>query len=258
MDTLSEKTKMDAIYLTGAGMQSTTEGLGQMEFGQIDIPIPRNGQVLVKVESIPINPSDIYLMEGKYTETLDLIYPFVPGWEGSGTVVASGGGIMGWYLKGKRVSFSKAEEHHPGTKIKFNLGGTMAQYWVTNAYQCIPLDNDVSFNQGAAFFTNPLTALAFEEIAVNGQVKTIAMTAAASQLGRMIIRLLKPHNINIIAIVRKEDQANLLKEDYKLKYVLNSSDEDFFDQFSKLVSELSPSYMFEAIPKLRAVNNKLK
>ena len=123
----------------------------------------------------------------------------------------------------------------------------MAQYWVTNAYQCIPLDNDVSFNQGALFFTNPLTALAFEDIVVNNQVKVVVITAAASQLGRMIIKLFQPHNIEIIAIVRKDDQANYLKENFKLAYVLNSADDDFLAQFSKLVDELSPSYMFEAI-----------
>jgi NADPH:quinone reductase-like Zn-dependent oxidoreductase len=37
-------------------------------------------------------------------------YPFVPGWEGSGTVVASGGGFMAWRVMGKRVAVSKCEE----------------------------------------------------------------------------------------------------------------------------------------------------
>ena len=118
MDTLDTKSKMKAIYMIDSGKQSTDEGLTQVEYGEINTPVPRYGQVLIRVESVPINPSDIYCMEGKYSETIDFKYPFVPGWEGSGTVVASGGGPMAWYLRGKRVSFSKAEEQHPGRKIK--------------------------------------------------------------------------------------------------------------------------------------------
>lgn len=37
-------------------------------------------------------------------------FPIVPGWEGSGTVVQSGGGLMAWRVMGKRVAVSKTDE----------------------------------------------------------------------------------------------------------------------------------------------------
>lgn len=46
-------------------------------------------------------------------------YPFVPGWEGSGTVVANGGGLPGWRLVGKRVAFTKQGEDND----RFTIGG---------------------------------------------------------------------------------------------------------------------------------------
>ena len=49
-----------------------------------------------------LDPSDLLFLEGKYSAGEDL--PRTPGFEGSGTVVASGGGIMGWSIKGKRVA----------------------------------------------------------------------------------------------------------------------------------------------------------
>ena len=49
------------------------------------IPEPRKGQVLIKVECAPLNPSDTYFLAGKYAGTY--AYPLVPGGEGSGTVI---------------------------------------------------------------------------------------------------------------------------------------------------------------------------
>ena len=71
----------------------------------VPIPIPQSGQVLVKVDYAPINPSDTYLLNGYYNGDYD--YPYIPGNEGSGTVISSGGGIMAWSLIGKRVAFVK-------------------------------------------------------------------------------------------------------------------------------------------------------
>ena len=56
-------------------------------------------------------------------------YPMVPGVEGSGTVVASGGGWWSWYLQGKRVGFYReAEEGN-----RYSKHGSYAEYVVTNA-----------------------------------------------------------------------------------------------------------------------------
>ena len=45
------------------------------------------------------------MVRGKYS--LDLVYPFTPGWEGSGTVIKAGAGTLCQYLVGKRVAFNK-------------------------------------------------------------------------------------------------------------------------------------------------------
>jgi len=64
-------------------------------------------QVLIKVEAAVLNPSDILFMRGKYN--LKTHYPYTPGWEGSGTVVAtgSGSGMLNKFFMGKRVAFMK-------------------------------------------------------------------------------------------------------------------------------------------------------
>jgi len=60
---------------------------------------------LIKVDSAALNPSDILFMKGLYN--IKLKYPFTPGWEGSGTVVEVGPGLLTDYFKHKRVAFNK-------------------------------------------------------------------------------------------------------------------------------------------------------
>jgi len=70
-----------------------------------EIPKPASGQVLIKIEAAPINPSDIYMLQGNYNG--EFTYPVIPGAEGSGVVIESGGGLHAWSLKGKRVGFTR-------------------------------------------------------------------------------------------------------------------------------------------------------
>src|SRR6187455_3208387 len=74
---------------------------------------PRPGQVLVRIEAAPCNPSDLLLLQGKYGTLKTL--PTVPGWEGAGTVVASGGGWYGSWLVGKRVACALRGSERSGT-----------------------------------------------------------------------------------------------------------------------------------------------
>lgn len=94
---------------------------------------------MVKVEAAALNPSDILFMRGKYN--INLKYPFTPGWEGSGTVIAAGsGGLLSKYFVGKRVAFMKQTEL--GT---YRIGGAMAEYVVTDSRSLIPLADEFTF-----------------------------------------------------------------------------------------------------------------
>lgn len=75
----------------------------------------------------PINPSDIiFIHTGAYDHKQ---IPSVPGFEGSGVVVANGGGIMGWGLVNKKVAFSPVPS-----------SGSYAQYAIAKSANCLPVD----------------------------------------------------------------------------------------------------------------------
>jgi NADPH:quinone reductase-like Zn-dependent oxidoreductase len=122
---------MKAVVYTGPGQFSYSEAT-------VKVPVPLPGQVLIRVECAPIHPSDINFLQGKYPGTYE--YPLVAGGEGSGTVIVNGGGIYGWSLVGKRVAFTRATENGGA----HTMGGSYAEYCVTNAYQCIQLDATTS------------------------------------------------------------------------------------------------------------------
>src|SRR5690242_2265279 len=97
--------------------------------GDMPVPRPGPGEVLVKIFASPVNPSDLTFIQGLYGFKKPL--PAVPGFEGSGTVVEAGSGMLARYMKGKRVACAAAD---PNTS-----GGMWAEYVVTPAKFCMPL-----------------------------------------------------------------------------------------------------------------------
>jgi NADPH:quinone reductase-like Zn-dependent oxidoreductase len=111
---------------------------------------------------------------------------------------------------------------------------------------CIPLNNNVCFKQGASLIVNPLTTLAFIDIAKKQGSKAIVNTAAASAVGKMLVRLAKSEDLPLINIVRKESQAAELNE-LGAKYILNSSEADFGEKFKSLSHQLEATQIFDAV-----------
>jgi NADPH:quinone reductase-like Zn-dependent oxidoreductase len=63
------------------------DGEGNISF--IDMPVPQISNItdlLVKMHSAPLNPSDLGNMKGKYGPQ-STVFPHTPGFEGSGTVI---------------------------------------------------------------------------------------------------------------------------------------------------------------------------
>jgi NADPH:quinone reductase-like Zn-dependent oxidoreductase len=177
----------------------------------------------------------LLLLQGKYGTLKTL--PTVPGWEGAGTVVASGGGLFGRYLVGKRVACALRSA---------NRNGTWAEYFVANATDCIPLKAATPIEQAASFIINPMTAIALLETARRDGHAAAVHTAGASQLGRMLITLAADQNYPLINLVRRDEQEQLLRS-AGAKHVINTSREDFVEKLKALAKELNATAAFEAI-----------
>ena len=208
---------------------------GRLTLREIPLPRPQAGQVLIRMAASPINPSDLGSLSGlSYSGKRQ--FPFTPGLEGSGTVIEAGEGFMPRLLNGRRVACI----------APLTGDGTWAEYMVTSAQSCIPLNKNVSLEQGAMLLVNPLSALAIFEIAHRGKHPAIVSTAAASALGGMILRLGKRRNIPVIHVVRRQAQADSVRG-LGGEYVLNSSDADFAEQLRTMAHKLQATLLLDAI-----------
>jgi NADPH:quinone reductase len=196
----------------------------KLEIVEIPTPKPKKGEVLVKMAFSPINPSDLAFLAGNYG--IKKPYPIVPGFEGSGTVVENGGGIYGKMLLNKKVACVASPLYD----------GTWAEYMVTDAAKCIGLKKDVSLDQGSMFFVNPLTALAFIEIAKKEKFNAIVMSAAGSALAKMVLHLSKKANIPFVGLVRKAFQVADLQAN-GAKNAIDISEPDYEGQIKEATKQ---------------------
>jgi NADPH:quinone reductase-like Zn-dependent oxidoreductase len=129
--------------------------------------------------------------------------PATPGFEGVGTIDKVGGGLLAWLrgLKpGRRVAVLNA------------AGGNWQEQVIIPARNAVPVPDDLPDEQVASFFVNPATALVMtREVLRVPRGAWLLQTAAASALGRMVIRLGRRFGFRTMNIVRRRDTVEELR-----------------------------------------------
>jgi|TARA_B100001093_G_scaffold201515_1_gene193560 NADPH2:quinone reductase len=234
----------------------TEDGEIEISIATVKKPTPAEDEVLIRVEAAPINPSDLGLLlsfaadlssirvsgDGDQTVTSMKIHPALMnamkprlgqsmpvGNEGAGVVEDAGANAK--ELIGKTVGLA---------------GGAMySQYRCVPASSCLVMNDGTSSKEAASSFVNPLTALAFIETMKMEKHSAIVHTAAASNLGQMLVKICKDDNIPLINIVRKTEQEKILK-DLGAKYVCNTGDSDFTENLIAALVETGATLGFDA------------
>jgi len=241
-------------------LRSLIKSSGELEISLASVPTPQPGpdEVLVRVEATPMNPSDLGLLFGaadmstaKASGTAErpVITATVPerlmrsmagrvdqsmpvGNEGAGTVVASGSSEAAQALLGKTVAI---------------LGGAMyAQYRCIKAVQCLVLPEGTKPSEGASCFVNPLTALGMVETMKLEGHKALVHTVGASNLGQMLNRICLKDGIGLVNIVRKPEQAALLRAQ-GAQHIVDSSAPTFLDDLTNALEATGATIAFDAI-----------
>jgi NADPH2:quinone reductase len=204
-----------------------------LQLVELPMPRPAAGQVLVRVAAAPINPADQMFIRGLYGLKPPL--PVVPGFEGSGTVVAAGS-MAARLLVGRRVGCVPAA----------GSDGTWAEYVVAPARTCLPLLPSISTEQGSMLFVNPFSAWALMELARRGKHRAMVQTAAASALGRMLLKLARKEKLPLVNVVRRAEQEQLLRQ-LGAEHVVNSSEPEFEERLRIKCHELEATLAFDAV-----------
>ncbi|WP_353228860.1 zinc-binding dehydrogenase [Novosphingobium sp.] len=235
---------------------STLEADGQLTVHLRDeaLPDPTGHEVLVRIDAAPINPSDLALLfgpadlanaqysPGKIVATmpepavramagrLGEVCPV--GNEGAGTVIAAGDAPEAQALLGKLVAVIP--------------GAMYAQYRLVDARACLVLPDGATAEQGAGAFVNPLTALSFVEMLRREGHKALVHTAAASNLGQMLLRICQADGVPLVNIVRSPAQVALLKG-AGAEYVVDSSAASYHDDLIAAIEATGATLGFDAI-----------
>lgn len=236
-------------------MQSTVTADGHVELAVAEVaePEPGRGEVLIRVEAAPINPSDLGLLFSGADmtratvieagvraeippEALAMMAPRVGrslpcGNEGAGVVVGAGNDPAAQALIGKTVA---------------TLGGAMySQFKVSRADQCLVLHEGTTPAEGASCFVNPLTVLGMiGTMRMEGHT-ALAHTAAASNLGQMLQKVCTTEGIPLVNIVRREEHVDLLRS-IGATHVVNSSADSFADNLTAALKDTGATLAFDA------------
>jgi len=234
----------------------TSDGNVELSIVKVDTPTPTDDEVLIEILAAPINPSDLALLttfggdlsninisgSGDDTVASMKVHPAVmksmksrmdksmaAGNEGAGVVVDAG--VNAKSLIGKTVGLA---------------GGSMyAQYKCAPAMNCLVMEDGTTPSEAASSFVNPLTALSFVETMKMENHSAIVHTAAASNLGQMLVKICQSDGIPLVNIVRKEEQVEILKG-IGAEYVCNTSDPDFMESLINALVETGATLGFDA------------
>ena len=211
---------------TGPVLEDAAEWL---EPAELPLPSPGPGQVLIRLRAASVNPSDIHFIKGEYGQPRVKGAP--AGFEGCGDVVACGAGAEA--LQDQRVAFVAAGS------------GAWAEYVVTQAQMCIPLRPDISDEDGAAQIVNPLTAMAMVNLAREGG-EAFVVSAATSQLGKLMCSLGRDLGLHPIALVRRAEAMEALKQAGAAE-VLDVTQSDVVERFAALSATMKPRVFLDAV-----------
>ena len=236
----------------------TAQGELRLSVDTVDTPRPGPREVLVRVEAAPVNPSDLVLLlamadvsqavAGGSSDDPIISAPIAEpvmrslsarvgtamavGNEGAGVVVAAGASPEAQALVGRTVGF---------------LGGaTYGEFCLASPRMCLPLPEGADPRDGASSFVNPLTALGMVETMRSEGHTGLVHTAAASNLGQMLNRICLADEIPLVNIVRRPEQARLLREQ-GAAHVCDSSEPTFETDLITALRDTKATLAFDAV-----------
>jgi len=194
-------------------------------------PVAGAGQVLVKIHAAGVNFVDIYQRRGIYPVKL----PFIPGLEASGAVEAAG---------------EQVNEFRPGDRVAYTGHlGSYSEYTVIDASRLIPLPKELSFEQGAAFPLQAMTAhYLIHDFRKPSPGDTVLIHAAAGGVGSLLVQWAKRLGALVIGTVSTEEKERLARE-AGADHVILYGKQDFAAEVKRLTNGRGADLILDGVAK---------
>ncbi|MET4060113.1 NADPH2:quinone reductase [Arthrobacter sp. UYP6] len=175
-----------------------------LHYENVGLPEPGPKELLVRVAAAGVNFIDTYKRSGIYP----MEYPFIPGAEAAGTVVAAGRDVAA-FREGARVATAEG-------------GGTYSEYTIMEADKALPIPDGVSDEVGAALPLQGMTAhYLCNSVFPVEEGQTVLTHAGAGGVGLLLIQLLKAKGARVITTASSEEKRELARSagaDHALGY----------------------------------------
>lgn len=203
-----------------------------LKLGEASKPEPRPGWVSIKVHAVGINFADTLFRQGQYLMKPNL--PDIPGLEAAGVVEAVGEGVT--HVK-------------PGMRVAAIGTKTYAEYCTVSGAQVMPLPDHVSFEEGAAFPIQTLTA--YHMLHTSHQTtpgQTVLVHSAAGGVGIVAVQIAKAAGARVIGTVSSNRKFDLVKQ-YGADEVINYESQDFAEEVLRLTNKRGVDLILDAVGK---------
>jgi NADPH:quinone reductase len=170
-----------------------------LKLEEVPTPKPADGQVLVRVHAVGVNPYDTLMRAGTYAIKPQL--PYTPGSDAAGTVEAVGAGV------------TKAK---PGDRVYTarTLTGAYAEYTLCLEEQVCRLPDNISFEQGAAVWVPYGTAYhALHHFARARAGETVLVHGASGGVGTAGVQIARAIGMTVFGTAGTEDGLRLVKRE---------------------------------------------
>ena len=226
-------------------LQQVMTAPGKIEFREIETPVPKAGEVLIRIMKIGVCGSDIHVWHGKHPFTS---YPVTQGHEVSGEIAALGAGVENLEV-GQKVTIQPqvvCGKCYPCRHGKYNLcetlkvmgfqtTGVASEYFAVDAAKVTPLPQEMSFDEGAMI--EPL-AVAVHAVRKFGDMQGLRVAVlGAGPIGILVAQAAKGMGAESVLITDISDLRLEKARQCGVDFCVNTRETDFGEA---LVSSFGP------------------
>lgn len=219
---------MKAVWYTKTGNASDV-----LQIGELDDPLPNVGEVLVKIKTSGVNPSDVKIRAGARGELQ--FRRVIPHSDGGGEIVDVGEGVDRNRI-GERVwiwngAFGRAD-------------GTCAELISLPEFQAVKINNEVSYESAACMGIPASTA--YYGLLANGPIKnkTVLISGGAGAVGFYGIQIAKLSGANVITTISNDEKAEIANNAGADK-VINYKNENVLEEIMEYTENDGVDRIFE-------------
>lgn len=212
-------------------LQQVMTAPGIIEFREVPVPVPGDGQILIRVRKIGICGSDIHVYHGKHPFTK---YPVTQGHEVSGEVAAVGKNVSG-FRTGDRVTFQPqvvCGKCYPCRHGKYNLceelkvmgfqtTGAASEYFAVDAEKAVLLPDGMSLDEGAMI--EPLAVAVHAARRVGSMAGKNVAVLGAGPIGNLVAQTVRGLGAAGVLVTDVSDYRLSLAKECGADHVANAA-----------------------------------